>query len=62
MGRGRIAIAIHWPTDILAGFTIGIIIAWITTRPSIQKRLQPLRNSIIKMRNSIIGIFHKPTK
>jgi membrane-associated phospholipid phosphatase len=58
MGRGRIAIAIHWPTDILVGFIIGIMIAFVTTRSNIQQKLKPIRNRAINIRIKIIKIFH----
>lgn len=30
MGAGRVSAGVHWPSDILAGATVGILSAWLT--------------------------------
>ena len=34
MGMGRIGAGIHWPTDILGGFAVGIFSAWLIKKIS----------------------------
>jgi membrane-associated phospholipid phosphatase len=49
MGISRITVAIHWPTDILGGMVIGIVVPFILSLKRISSFGENILNRICKM-------------
>ena len=58
MSFSRVAVAIHWPTDIIVGVLVGVLSAVIILRSSVWERLvRNVCSPLIRLQEKIWTVF-----